>query len=149
MCIYIYIYIYIYMYLFIYLPRTQMTCVLVKKRPCFGGYWSSKIEASWVLGIYIYINISTYINHKAFQNSNRFSEKGWLKLLKKISQTLWKKMQQKITTPKQSLEPWKQIHNTKQWHPKYVTKKSWKILEIYVHTVDGWNPAPPGIYKTL
>ena len=38
-------------------PWTQMgpLVLIEKKGPCFGGGWPSKIEVSWVLGLYIYI----------------------------------------------------------------------------------------------
>ena len=42
----------VYIYIHVYIPRTQMTLVLIGKGLVLGG-WSSKIEVSWVLGIYI------------------------------------------------------------------------------------------------
>ena len=39
-------------YMYIYIPRTQMTLVLVRKGLVLRG-WPSKIEVSWVLGTYI------------------------------------------------------------------------------------------------
>ena len=58
-CIYIYIHIYIYIYIYIYIPRTQMTPVLVRKNLVLRGL-PSKIEVSWVLGVYIYNYIYIY-----------------------------------------------------------------------------------------
>ena len=43
----------IHKYIYI-IPRTQMTLVLIEKGLVLEG-WPSKIEASWVLGIYTYI----------------------------------------------------------------------------------------------
>ena len=55
----VYIHKNIYIYI-IYTPRTQMTLVLIGQGLVLEG-WPSKIEVSWVLGIYIYIYLgSTY-----------------------------------------------------------------------------------------
>ena len=43
----------------VYIPRTQMTLVLVRKGLVLRG-WPSKIEVSWVLGVYIF----TYRYHR-------------------------------------------------------------------------------------
>ena len=39
----------------VYIPRTQMTTVLVGSWALFCGSWPSKIEVNGVLGIYIYL----------------------------------------------------------------------------------------------
>ena len=49
--------------LIIYIPRTQMgPLVLIEKGLVLEG-WPSKIEASWVLGVYIYIYMCVYTQH--------------------------------------------------------------------------------------
>ena len=40
-------------YVYIYIPRTQMTLVLIGKGLVLEGWVPSKIEVSWVLGIFI------------------------------------------------------------------------------------------------
>ena len=43
-----------YIQIYIYIPRTQMTIILIGKGLVLGG-WPSKIEVIWVPGIYIYM----------------------------------------------------------------------------------------------
>ena len=46
-----------------YVPRTQMTLVLIEKGLVLEG-WPSKIEVSWLLGIYVHLE---FYNNVAFE----------------------------------------------------------------------------------
>ena len=41
------------------------------------------------------------------------------------------------------------VENYPKMHGEKVGNHSSKISKKPIHTVDGWNPAPPGMYKTL
>ena len=57
----------------IYIPRTQMSLVLIGKGLVLWGGWHSKIEVIWVLGMYIYIYIFVYFVFEIFDRNKRIS----------------------------------------------------------------------------
>ena len=110
----------------VYIPRTQMTLVLVRKGLVLRG-WPSKIEVSWVLGVYIYLHID--ITAMKAQNTSASFQRTWscfrpfLRLAKRYFTIA------EVQTLQKLKEEWNVELTVTTWRIIPVTK--WLVTPIY------------------